>query len=197
MTISRASWDSARAMLTICLAGGGQPADLAAGRDLGVAEPGEQLAGSRAIWLAAADEPGARRLVAEEDVVGDARARRRGRAPGRWWRCRACMRGLRVGEADRLAAPARSSPGVGLVRAGQHLDQGGLAGAVLAEQAVHLAGAHLQVDAVERAHAGELLDDAAHLQQRGVVIVDPRACAGLIGRTSCGLGVRRCCRRSR
>ena len=56
---------------------------------------------------------------------------------------------------------------VGRVRPGQHLDQGGLAGAVLAEQAVHLAGADVEVDAVERAHAGENLDDAAHLQQRG------------------------------
>ena len=54
---------------------------------------------------------------------------------------------------------------VGLVRAGEDLDQRGLAGAVLAEQAVHLAGADLEVDAVERSGAGELLHDAAHLQQ--------------------------------
>ena len=45
---------------------------------------------------------------------------------------------------------------VGLVGAGEHLDQGGLAGAVLAEQAVHLPRVHVEVDAVEGAHAGEL-----------------------------------------
>ena len=34
---------------------------------------------------------------------------------------------------------------VGLVHAGEHLDQRGLAGAVLAEQAVHLAGPDLEL----------------------------------------------------
>ena len=56
---------------------------------------------------------------------------------------------------------------VGLVRTGEDLDQRRLAGAVLAEQAVHLAGTDLEVDAVEGPGAGELLDDAAHLQQHG------------------------------
>ena len=68
-----------------------------------------------------------------------------------------------LAERDLLAAPLDRAL-VGLVDAGQHLDQRGLAGAVLAEQAVHLAGAHLQVHPVERAHAGELLDDPPHDQ---------------------------------
>ena len=72
----------------------------------------------------------------------------------------ACVGGLRGGE----RRPARPSPGdlarVRAVRPGQHLDQRRLAGAVLAEQAVHLAGLDVEVHAVERADAGELLDDA-------------------------------------
>jgi hypothetical protein len=53
---------------------------------------------------------------------------------------------------------------VGLVGAGQHLDERRLARTVLAEQAVHLARAHVEVDTVQRAHAGERLDDAVHRQ---------------------------------
>ncbi len=71
------------------------------------------------------------------------------------------------GEPNVTGSPAEGDlAGVGLVGAGQHLDQGGLAGAVLAEQAVHLAGRDVEVDAVQRADAGELLDDAPHREQR-------------------------------
>ena len=45
MMIRRASWESARAMLTTCLAAGGSRPTSAVGADLPVAEPGEQLAG--------------------------------------------------------------------------------------------------------------------------------------------------------
>ena len=152
MMISRASCDSARAMLTICLP--------AAGSDRTIRPAGSRAWPSRprisrglACHRAPADEAEPARLVAEEHVLrhrqvvdqveflvdgGDA----------------GLHRGLRVGEADRLAEPL-DLPGVGLVRAGEHLDQRGLAGAVLAEQAVHLAGPHLQLHAVERAYAGE------------------------------------------
>ena len=73
---------------------------------------------------------------------------------------------LRIGQRDRLALP-HHVPLVGTVRPGEDLDQGRLAGAVLAEQAVHLTGADVEVDAVERPDAREGLDDAVHLQQRG------------------------------
>jgi hypothetical protein len=65
-----------------------------------------------------------------------------------------------------MAAP-RDRAGVGLERPGEHLDQGRLPGAVLAEQAVHLTGADVEVDTVQRAHARERLRDPVHLQQRG------------------------------
>ena len=71
------------------------------------------------------------------------------------------------GSASETCSPAPGDvPLVGLVRTGEDLDQGRLAGAVLAEQAVHLAGADVEVDAVEGADARELLDDAVHLEQR-------------------------------
>ncbi len=164
MISSRASWESARAMLTICWRGRRQPADLAGRRDLGVAEPLQQLADAPVARCERWVNPPRGDLVAEEDVLGDGQARRPGRAPGRSSRCRGCIAAVGVRQRDRLAAPADLAL-VGLVRAGQHLDQRRLAGAVLAEQAVHLAGADVEVDAAERPHARELLHDAAHLEQ--------------------------------
>ena len=70
---------------------------------------------------------------------------------------------LGMRESDRPALPD-DLPLVRLVHPCQHLDEGGLAGAVLAEQAVHLAGPHVEVHARQRDHAGEALHDAAHLE---------------------------------
>ena len=58
--------------------------------------------------------------------------------------------------------------GVDAVGAGEHLDERRLAGAVLPEQAVHLAGAHREVDAVQGPDTRDLLDDPAHRQQGGL-----------------------------
>ena len=60
---------------------------------------------------------------------------------------------------DRIdgAAVQPDLAGIGAVHAGEDLDQRRLAGAVLAEQRVHLAGAHVEVDRVERERAGEAL----------------------------------------
>lgn len=54
-----------------------------------------------------------------------------------------------------------------LVCAGKDLDERRLACTVLAEQAVHLPGEDVEVDAVESPCTRELLDDAAHLQEWG------------------------------
>jgi hypothetical protein len=142
---------------------GRQRPDLGGGPDLGVPEPGEQRGGG-AVGLGRAGDPQVGALAAEEDVVGDGEpgdqvqllvdgrdAQRHGR--------------LGVAEGDRGAVPGDLAL-VGLVRAGQDLDQRRLAGAVLAEQAVHLTGADVEVHAVEGADARELLDDAVHRQQR-------------------------------
>ena len=57
---------------------------------------------------------------------------------------------------------------VGPVEAVEDLHQRALAGTVLAQQGVHLTGAHLEVDTVAGHHAWEPLDDAAHREHRGL-----------------------------
>src|SRR5207248_5774081 len=62
------------------------------------------------------------------------------------------------------------------VQAGEDVGEGALAGAVLAEERVHLAGGGLEVDAVVREDAGEALRDPAHRdgrRRRGAVSAPP------------------------
>ncbi len=88
-----------------------QPAQLAARRDLGVAEPAQQRPG-RVLRGARPAEPEAGGLVAEDDVLRHRRARARGRAPGRWWRCR--RRRRRAASRTTTGSPAqRISPASG------------------------------------------------------------------------------------
>ena len=72
-------------------------------------------------------------------------------------------------------------------RARHALDQRRLAGAVGTEQAVDLAGANVEVDARERAHARVLLDEAANLEQRPLGAHDaaPTGAATSTQRSSC------------
>ena len=63
-------------------------------------------------------------------------------------------------EADRLAVDEDFAL-VRPVEAGEHVHQGGLAGAVFAEQAEHLAGADVEVDGVVGDQIAEALGDAA------------------------------------
>jgi hypothetical protein len=72
-------------------------------------------------------------------------------------------------EADRLAVD-RDGAGVGLVEAGEHLDQGALAGPVLADQRVDLADSHLEVDTTEGRDPGERLGDPLGPQQRNPIV---------------------------
>ena len=145
------------------LAGRGQPTHLTTRRDVGVPQPAQQVSG-RGPGLPRSGEPGVGVLVAQEDVLRD-------REPVDQVellvdrRHADLHRGDRVAEPDLLAEPGDGAL-VGLVGAGEDLDQGGLPGAVLPEQRVHLAGPDVEVDAVQRAHAGEHLDDAGHRQQR-------------------------------
>ena len=77
-------------------------------------------------------------------------------------------RGEAAVSGSRPARPSSSisAPGVGLVVAGEHLDQRRLAGAVLADQRVDLARAQVEVDAVEGPGAGERLGQPADAQDR-------------------------------
>src|SRR5688572_23283738 len=72
---------------------------------------------------------------------------------------------VRVLHDDRLALPADLA-GVGLQHAIDDLDQGALAGAVLAEQGMDLTRQHRQVDAIVGQTTGKLLHDAAERQER-------------------------------
>jgi hypothetical protein len=135
------------------------PAD----RDLRVAEPRQdraRLAPYPPTLDEAARPP---RLVTQEHILrdaqvidqvqllvhaGDARLHRR----------------LRAGEADLLTEPPHLA-GVRPVHPGQHLDERGLAGAVLAQQAVHLTRRDVQIDAVKGADPGEGLHHAGQPQQ--------------------------------
>ena len=116
--------------------------------------------------------PAMQRLAPEEDVGGDAELRdevqllvddgdaRPPRRRGRW----------------RSATGRAVDPDLAVivgVHAGEDLHQRRLAGAVLAHQRVHLAGAEVEVDAVERGDAGEALADAARAQQRAPLRASP------------------------
>ncbi|CAM2160699.1 hypothetical protein PT2222_80283 [Paraburkholderia tropica] len=82
-------------------------------------------------------------------------------------------RGARGREALLHAAQAQRAR-LRLVHAREHLEQRGLARAVLAHQAVHLARAHVERHAVERLHARKTHGDAVELQIRALPLLIPR-----------------------
>ena len=108
-------------------------------------------------------------LVAEEQVVGDGQVVDEvellvdgGHAPGQG-RGR-IARGQGSAVDDDLAGGGGDEPG-------DALDERGLAGAVLADEAVHLPGLDGEVDAVERPHPGVVLDQPAHGEQGPAALV--------------------------
>jgi hypothetical protein len=110
------------------------------------------------------DEPAPHGLAAHEDVLGDGAVREEVELlvddphPG-GLRLRGMVEGL-------LHAVDPDRAGVLRVHAGEDLHQRRLAGAVLADERVDLAGAQVEVDAVQDVDAEEALADAAHLEQR-------------------------------
>ena len=127
------------------------------------AEPGEQHAGSPA-HLAFLNHAKPRRLAAEKQILrhrkirqqvdllidgGDARIDRSLGRPRR-----------------DLDAVEANDARVAREHAGDHLDQGGFAGAVLAEQRMDFAGPQREVDTLQRAQRAKTLGDPANLQQR-------------------------------
>ena len=86
-----------------------------------------------------------------------------------WWTTAtpaACERAL-GNSAGRLAVDLDRT-GIGLDQAGDDLDQRALAGAVLAEQRHHLAGAELEIDLGEGLDAAVALGQAAHQKARSL-----------------------------
>ena len=126
-----------------------------------MAEAGEQLAGA-AVRGGRVQHAGGGVLVAEVDVLGDGEAVDdvellvHGRDAH-------AERGDGGGDGGRLALPDDLAA-VGLVRAGEDLDERRLARAVLPEDAVHLAGDDVEVDAAQGDDTRERLGDARHRQ---------------------------------
>ncbi len=129
----------------------------------------EDLTGPRPCLPPIDPAPRARLARAKEDVLGDGEIRddgpllADGRDPGG-----DCLR--RVGEA-RLDAFEHDPSRVGVELARDHLQERGLAGPVLAAEAVHLARAQGEVRATKRVDAAEALADALRLEDRRRVLL--------------------------
>jgi len=138
-----------------------QGADDGVGQKVRLLEPSERgvhaLAGCPAI-----DDAPARRFAAQQDVLFD-RQMRRERQFLIDHRDAAIARVLGTARRVRLAVKTHR-PGVWKVRAGQNLHQRALAGAVLADERVRLAGLHVEVDARQRDDRSEPFGDLAHVE---------------------------------
>jgi hypothetical protein len=71
------------------------------------------------------------------------------------------LRRPRIGDFDFIVL-VNDATRVFCVYAGEHLHQGGLAGAIFADQGMHLAGAQLKLALAERMNAGKGLFYAFH-----------------------------------
>ena len=116
------------------------------------------------------DDDAAHRLGAEREVVRDRQVREQAQllvddADAELVR----MRGAR--DLDRLAAEL-DAPGRRRMVAREDLQQGRLAGTVLAEEAVDRACLDVEVDVIEGQRAREALRDAPHAEQRRPLGVD-------------------------
>ncbi|VXB91015.1 hypothetical protein CITRIK5_70212 [Citricoccus sp. K5] len=147
---------------------GGERADLPRRGEAAMAQPLQEGPRGRVGPLHVQHAPG-RPLVAQEDVLRDGQPAdhvellvHRGDAEVQ--RCGGAL------ELDGTALPED----LALIRsmyAGERLDEGGLAGPVLAHDAVDLSGTHVEVDSLERLDGGEALGESAHLQQRRRLIM--------------------------
>ena len=74
----------------------------------------------------------------------------------------------------RLLAVDDDRAAVGLVKAREDFDQGGLAGAIVADQRQHLPLTELDADVDERRDGAEALADVAHLEDDGRLRIERR-----------------------
>ena len=124
-------------------------------------QAGEQLARLR-VHRRPVDAPVLARIAPGEDVLGHREVRAEVHLLVHGTDAQA-LRLERRARLDGLAAQADGA-GVGGVHAGEHLDERGLAGAVLPHQRMHFAGEQAQAGAVQGTHAEELLADARELE---------------------------------
>ncbi|CAI7638077.1 unnamed protein product, partial [Penicillium discolor] len=131
--------------------------------DEGDAEIAQQLPGTH-VHGPDVDEPRAPRLPAEIDVLRDRALREQGELLEH--RDDAGVHRLPRVHVAHFRAAVRDRPLVGRLHARDDLHEGGLARAVLADEAVHLPGPHVEVDALQHLHAEERLADPGHPQHR-------------------------------
>ena len=122
---------------------------------------GEQRAGER-IGPRRATEAQPGRLAAEIEVF----RHRQVRQQVHLLIDRADAEPLGIGGIGRIDRRAVEPDLAGITRqdAGHHLDQGRLPGAVLAEEGMYLAGAQVEIDRIERPHAGKRLGQPSDLE---------------------------------
>ena len=161
MISSRTLPDRARAIDTICLPAGRSAPTFARGGIASCPRRASSAAGL-AVHLVEVEERAAPGLVREEDALGHAQVVHQvellvdRRHP-------ALERSRRIPLRQRLAVEQDLAAG-GLHRAGDALDQRGLAGSVRTQQAVHLGLQHLEVHALERLDPRVLLHQVPDLE---------------------------------
>ena len=141
------------------------------------------------------------RLAAGIDVLGD--AQRADQAALLVDHGDAGIGGALLVEAGDRHAVELDRAAVGLIDAGDEVHERRLAGAVLADQRVHLAAPHLERDVVDRTDAREGLDDVADRRAAAAVVtaavpvsrpsarsLGPSAPAGVIRRSALALASR-------
>jgi hypothetical protein len=133
------------------------------GVHVGTADAGEELAGDLAL-PPAVDQAEATRRIGDADVVGDRQVGHQRQLLEDADDARP-VGGDRRGEAHASSLEEHLALGR-LHDAGHDLDQGRLAGAVLAQHRMDGAALAAEVDLVQRAHAAVVLADAAHLPER-------------------------------
>jgi len=144
------------------LLGDGEALDLGARINMVEADHGEELPGP---GIQAAGPPeGGDAGLAEDEVLGD----RHGRDGRIFLVDDGNAGGLGTGGRKEIGGAAVDLDGarIRLDQPGQHLDEGALAGTVLAEEGHHLAGAQLEIDLGQRLDVAVALGEAAHQKAR-------------------------------
>ena len=168
-TSTRARWRMARAISTSCISAIDSRLTRVSGSSVSMPSRPSAARASRRISRAAAERATGRRShVGHDDVFGDrqGRAERQllvddddaGRAAGE-----------RRGERRSALPSTRISPSSGCKVAGEDIHQRRLAGAVLADDGMHLAWPEIDRDAVERQNAREPLGHPGDLDQRRTI----------------------------
>ena len=146
------------------LLGHGEGAHFGFGGNLG-AEAGEPLLGSGAAGGPIDPRAGGRGFEAEREIFGDGEVGEQGRLlvnTGDAERAR----GRRREVGDALAGEGEGAA-VGLMRAGDDLNERAFARAVLAEQGVDLARLKIEIHAAKRTHAAVVFYELAECEERG------------------------------